>query len=124
MKYTLILFGLLLSVFVSAQNTVTLSPETDFKTIKDGKITVVMTAENPLSAEETANLNQWIENNAANIKLEVSGNTYTAILNFEMNDKYVYLKMWARMGVSFVKINENGTQVKLLCEEALSRFGF
>ena len=123
MKYILLLASVCLCLSFNAQNTVTLGKSTDFKTIKDNKVIIEMTLENQMESTELNNLNQWVADNNQAISMVQDGQKITFSVSAELNDKNVYLKLWGRMGVSFVNVLENGQKVKLTTDQALSKFG-
>jgi len=123
MKHFLFLISVLFCTGLNAQNTLKIGENTDFKTIKDGKVTVIMTPINPLSDSELNSIDIWAEENKQLMTISHDGATIIFKINAENNERNTYLKLWSQMGVSFLELTNNGSTIKLTIEEALAKFG-
>jgi len=104
---------MLVGFVMCAQNTATISPSSDFKTIKDGFVVSVMTLDHELSAAQQQDIAQWASDNSGIIKITVAGKTVTTMLQAESNDRNVYDKMFMQMGVDHLRIG-TGTKTETL----------
>lgn len=123
MKQLVCLICVLFSFALSAQNTLKLSEDSDFKTIKDGKVTIVMTPVNPLTDDQKQTIDGWVIANAPNMSLTHDGSNMTFVVSSDYNDRNVYMKLWYQMGVSFIEVVNAGSAVKMPLDEALTKFG-
>jgi len=123
MKHFLFLISVLFCTGLNAQNTLKIGENTDFKTIKDGKVTVIMTPINPLSDSELNSIDIWAEENKQLMTISHDGATIIFKINAKNNERNTYLKLWSQMGVSFLELTNNGSTIKLTIEEALAKFG-
>jgi hypothetical protein len=105
--FTLIL--LFAAFTCSAQHTATVSAQSDFSTIQNGKIESTFTLDHELSANELANFNEWVNDNASLMTITKNGLEIKAIMSPDYNDRKVYMKLFGMMGVDKFNVNSNGS---------------
>lgn len=120
------LFVIVFSTFAFSQRVATASPSSDFKTLKAGFVESVFTFNEPLSAQESADIVQWAKGNEPNVLITVTSDNkqLTLQLTADYNQRALYDKMFYQISVEDISVNLDGESVVLSKEAFFEKFNF
>ena len=123
--YTAI-FVFIFSTFAFSQRVANAYSSSDFKTLKGGFVESVFTFNEPLSAQESANIIQWAKANEPNVLITVTPDNkqLTLQLTADYNQKALYDKMFYQISVENITVYHNGQPVALSKEAFFEKFNF